>query len=147
MTGPIRSSMVQPDPDPDYHPDPDDYPEPQPEPEDDNDEPEFDPDFDLPEPDPENQDLPKPEREPDLWDQEEGVPADVEDIAIVAYEALRAYRVTQGSGSGRPWLNQTREERDDLVELVTGLKDKPPTKYDGPPEARLVAFIVKALAS
>jgi hypothetical protein len=91
--------------------------------------------------------LPGPDREPDLWDQEEGVPSDVEDIAIVCHEALRAYRTTQGSGSGRPWLNQTQEERNNLVELVHRHMTTEPRneKLIGPPEALLVAHIVKAL--
>lgn len=101
----------------------------------------FQTDPDEPEP------LPTPDREPDLWDQEEGVPSDVEDIAIVCHEALRAYRTTQGSGSGRPWLNQTQEERNNLVELVHRHMTTEPRneKLIGPPEALLVAHIVKAL--
>lgn len=128
MTGPVRSSLIPPDPKPD------DY--------DDSDPPDLEPDELDPEP------LPSPERQPDLWDQTEGVPADLEDIAIVAYEALRAYRTTQGSGSGRPWMNQTQEERNDLVELVQRYaKPSPHERLVGPPEALLVAHIVKALTS
>jgi hypothetical protein len=118
MTGPIRDELTPRDPEPDA--------------------------YDLVDPEP----LPSPERQPDLWDQTEGVPTDLEDIAIVAYEALRAYRTTQGSGSGRPWMNQTQEERNDLVELVARYsKPNPNERLIGPPEALLVAYIVKALTA
>lgn len=132
MTGPIRDELIPPDPQPDdYH---------------DSDPPaDTDPSTDE---GPADSVLPSPERQPDLWDQEEGVPTDLEDIAIVCHEALRAYRVTQGSGSGAPWLNRTLEERQNMLELVARYAGKPPAdeKLIGPPEALLVAHIVKALA-
>lgn len=95
---------------------------------------------------PAREDLEQPGKK-DAWDDEEGVPVDVEDIAIVCHEALRAYRTTQGSGSGWAWMHQTTNERKQAVERVSAiLEDKPGTLYDDDTETKLVVSIVRALA-
>jgi hypothetical protein len=106
------------------------------------------PDFDLPE-----EPAEKPKR--DAWDDEEGVPVDVEDIAIVCHEALRAYRSTQGGRPGFPWMHQTTAERADMVKAVQAIQrgqidpaePSPSAVFGDDTEPRLLAAIVKALKS
>jgi hypothetical protein len=82
----------------------------------------------------------------DAWDEEEGVPVDVEDIAIVAYEALRAYRGAMGGRPGFAWMHQNTSERKAWVGMIqTILDDAATTVTDDDTETRLVVAIVHTL--
>lgn len=86
-----------------------------------------------------------PER-PDPWDEPDiEVPTDVEDIAIVCHEALRAFRTTQGGGSGFPWMHRTTAERKEMIEAVQRHIDRPDDVLPDDAEGVLVSAIVKAL--
>jgi hypothetical protein len=83
----------------------------------------------------------------DAYDQEQGYPVDVEDIAIVAYESLRAYRISQGRYVGSPcWPRATKQTRDAHMERVQNLLADQIEPTDTDPESRLVAAVVSALA-
>lgn len=101
-----------------------------------NEPPDFDPDFDLPDNEP-----------PDGYDTEKGLPTAVEDIAIVAWEALRALRLTQGVGCGPSWMHTPKPDQSRMVRIVEAVVADP----DGPlcdhREHRLVAAVVRALVS
>jgi hypothetical protein len=154
MTGPARYPD-EPDADPDFD-------DTQPPDEDANEEPEFDPDFDLPEPAPENDD-PDPDDYADgdlddgpkgsvnlgdAYDREQGYPTDAEDIAIVAWEALRAYRMTQGAPSGTAWMHARPPHKDEFMKRVRSLSEggfKFELKHCEDPESKLLVSIVNAL--
>jgi hypothetical protein len=74
-------------------------------------------------------------------------PENVEDIALVAYEALRAYRISQGKYVGAPcWPRANDAERAAHMERVQNLLDDQIEPTDTDPESRLVAAIVGALS-
>jgi hypothetical protein len=84
----------------------------------------------------------------DAWEEPDmEVPTDVEDIAIVCHEALRAFRTTQGSGSGFPWMHRTANERRDMIAMVQRYMagGSPDETLIGPQEALLVQAIVRTL--
>jgi hypothetical protein len=82
----------------------------------------------------------------DAYDREQGYPVDVEDIALVAYETLRAYRISQGQHVGSPcWPRAPRQIRDAHMERVQNLLADQIEPTDTDPESRLVAAVVSAL--
>jgi hypothetical protein len=101
----------------------------------DNEPPEFDPDFDLPDNEP-----------PDGYDKAEGYPVDVEDIAIVAWEAVRALRLTQGAASGHSWMHTPKPDQRRMIKIVQAVQAETDGHICDNPEHRLVAAVVKALA-
>lgn len=89
----------------------------------------------------------------DAWDEEEGVPVDLEDIAIVCHEALRAYRSAQGGRPGFAWMHQTTNERKAMVDKVSAIlngiadpAEPDPSALGDDPETKLVVAITKSLA-
>jgi hypothetical protein len=82
---------------------------------------------------------------PDAYDAEAGYPTAVEDIAIVAWEALRALRLTQGVGCGPSWMHTPKPDQSRMVKVCQAVIADPEKPIDHT-EHRLVAGIVKALA-
>lgn len=85
---------------------------------------------------------------PDAYDTEEGYLVDLEDIAIVVHEALRAYDEAIGlNHTGKPWMLTTKSKRDATVGAVRSVianPDEPPALDSA--RGRLIVGITKALA-
>lgn len=88
----------------------------------------------------------KPEEPLDAYDRAEGFPVEVEDIAIVAHEACRAYRQTQGGHTTKPWMHAGKAERSLMVQTVQGILGGTEAGLpDDEPEDKLIIAVVKAL--
>jgi hypothetical protein len=82
----------------------------------------------------------------DGYDQAEGYPVDVEDIAIVAWEAVRALRLTQGAGAGPTWMHTPKPDQRRMVRIIQAVIAETDGHICDNPEHRLVAAVVRALA-
>lgn len=84
---------------------------------------------------------------PDAYDTEEGYLVDLEDIAIVVHEALRAYDQTIDSNyTGKPWMQTGKMPRDATVAAVQSVITKPTEPAIDSPRSRLFLAVVQALA-
>jgi hypothetical protein len=82
----------------------------------------------------------------DGYDAEDGYPVDVEDIAVVAWEAVRALRLTQGSGTGPTWMHTPKPDQRRMVRIIQAVAAETDGHICDNPEHRLVAAVVRALA-
>ena len=100
-----------------------------------------------PDPEPDSYDTPE-DTVPsiaDAYDAEEGYPVDVEDIAIVAWEAVRALKTTQGAPTGPSWMHVRKAHKDDFIVLVQASLDDPQATIADDPQNRLIHAIARAL--
>jgi hypothetical protein len=114
------------------------------------DEPDADPDFDDTQPpDPDDAadgDLDAaPQIAHDAYDDDEGYLIELEDIASVAWEAVRAYRAIKGNNTVRPWMHASQAERHTMVRITQQIIAKS-GHVCGDPEHQLIYAIVQILA-
>lgn len=78
--------------------------------------------------------------------QGEGFDLGLEDIAIVAWEAVRAYRATQGNHTMKGWMHASEPDKARMVARITyrAFSD-PDHEHETEPEKRLIQAIHKAL--
>lgn len=70
----------------------------------------------------------------------------LEDIAIVAWEALRAYRGTQGNHTMRAWMHANETDKSRMVAKITyRVFEDPDALMESEPEKRLIQAIHRAL--
>lgn len=101
-----------------------------------------------PDPDPDGLDDGPPDSirpEPDAYDKEEGYPLAIEDIAIVAWEAVRTLRQTQNGHTGPTWMHASREDRDAIIKAVQEIVDNPGAAEPLELEARLRMAVATTL--
>jgi hypothetical protein len=81
----------------------------------------------------------------DAYDDDEGFLMELEDIALVAWEAVRAYRQTKGNHQVRPWMHATQAEKHTMVRIVQQIVAKSGHVCDDP-EHQLIYAVVQTLA-
>jgi hypothetical protein len=85
------------------------------------------------------------EVERDRYDDDDGYLMELEDIASVAWEAVRAYRATKGNHTVKPWMHATQAERHTMVRMVQQIIIKT-GHVCGDPEHQLIYAVVQTLA-
>lgn len=81
----------------------------------------------------------------DAYDDDEGYLMELEDIASVAWAAVRAYRATKGNHTVKPWMQASRAERHTMVRITQQIIAKS-GHVCGDPEHQLIYAIVQTLA-
>lgn len=81
----------------------------------------------------------------DAYDDDDGYLMELEDIAHVAWEAVRAYRATKGNHTAKPWMYALNSERHTMVRITQQIIAKS-GHVCGDPEHQLIYAIVQTLA-
>jgi hypothetical protein len=83
----------------------------------------------------------------DAYDDEPGSLTAIDDIALVAWEAVRGYRQSQGSHTYPTWMHASQGDREFMLRTVSGLVEDPArhAQICNNREHQLISAIVKVL--